>query len=153
MKTLISRLLLVFGLACASFASLAQSVSEPGDPRENRASIAHAMKFVQLIDKGKVSETWPLTGPILHGMTKQADWTATLKSMRLTVGKLKSRKLVMAGFTKVIDGAPDGHYYVVFFASTFDHEPMEEKVILNLQKGKWAVEGYFISPIPKENSP
>jgi len=153
MKKLMSRLLLVFGLACVSFSSLAQSVSDPGDPGENRASIALATKFLQLIDKGQVSETWPLTGPLMRGMVTQANWIATLKSMRLSVGKLKSRKLNMAAFTPAIDGAPDGHYYVVFFTSTFERNTVEEKVILNLSKGEWDVEGYFMTPIPKAKTP
>lgn len=152
MKALMS-LLLVFGLACVSSSSSGQTVSDPGVPDENRASIAIATKFLQLIDKGQVSETWPLTGPLMRGMVTQADWIATLKSMRLTAGKLKSRKLNMAAFTAVIDGAPDGHYYVVFFTSTFERATVEEKVILNLSKGEWDVEGYFMSPIPVAKSP
>ncbi|MFA6984804.1 MAG: DUF4019 domain-containing protein [Arenimonas sp.] len=148
MKTLMSRLLLVFGLACVSFSSPAQTVSDPGDPGENRSSIALATKFLQLIDKGQKSETWPLTGPLLQGMVTRTSWIAGLESMRLPLGKLKARTVDAAAFTAVIDGAPDGHYYVVFFTSQFERAKVEEKVILNLSKGEWDVEGYFITPIP-----
>lgn len=152
MNNFFARFVLLLGLACVSVSAPAQVVSDPGDPEESRATIAIATKFLQILDKGKVSETWAMTGPILKSMVKPADWTTTLTSMRLTVGTLKRRDLQSAAFTKVIDGAPDGHYFVVFFKSQFSHETVEEKVILNLADGEWDVEGYFITPIAQASS-
>lgn len=151
MKALAARLLL--GLACFASGALAQVVSDPGDPAESATTTALATRFVELVDEGKTAETWTSTGPILRSMTTQAEWEAVLKTMRQASAPLKGRALNAARFTKVIDGAPDGHYFVIFFDSTFGSEKFEEKVIYSWAGGKWRVEGYFITPksaLPKQ---
>lgn len=153
MKAFASRLLLVLGLACFAASSHAQIVTDPGDPAESATTSALATKFVALVDLGKTAETWADAGPILRSMTTQAEWEAVLKSMRKDFAPLKARELNSARFTKVIDGAPDGHYFVIFFNSTFGSEKFEEKVIYSRVKGEWKVEGYFITPmseVPKQ---
>ena len=122
-----------------------QTVSDPGDPAERSAAIAAASQFVQLVDQGNRNETWPLTGQYLHDNTTQADWETTVGTMRSAVGNLKNRTLVGAAFTKSINGAPDGHYFFIFYKSQFDRATIEEKVVLNLEGGKWLVAGYFLS--------
>lgn len=147
MKAIASRLLLVLGFACFAAGVQGQAISDPGDPVESATTTALANKFVKLVDQGKTAETWALTGPILRGMSTQPEWEAALKSMRKADAPLKARELTAALFTKVIEGAPDGHYFVVFFASTFGDSKYEEKVIYSLAKGQWKIEGYFITPM------
>lgn len=145
MKSFTSRLLLVLGLACFGANASAQQLTEEGDPAESARTTALATRFVQLVDQGKSAETWASAGPILRSMTNEADWATTLKTMR--PAPLKKRELNAARFTKLIDGAPAGHYFVIFFVTTFGSGKYEEKVIYSRLKGKWVVEGYFLTPI------
>ncbi len=147
MKTFASRLLLVLGLACFYASAHGQVVSDPGDPAESATTTALATRFVALVDLGKTAETWASAGPILRSTTTQAEWEAVLQSMRPASAPLKSRALNAARFTKVIDGAPDGHYFVIFFDSTFGSGKFEEKVIYSRVDGEWKIEGYFITPM------
>ena len=151
MKTFASRLLLLLGLVCFAADARSQALTEAGDPAEAATTTALATRFVKLVDQGKSAETWASTGPILHTMTNPVEWAATLKAMR--AAPLKKRALFAARFTKVIDGAPNGHYFVIFFASTFGKQKYEEKVIYSKVKGKWKVEGYFLTPISDDAAP
>lgn len=145
MNTLTSGLLVAVGLLFGGVDTVAsQALSDPGDPAERRAATASASEFLQLLDKGKIAETWPRTGKYIRSNLAQAAWVTSLRAMRLPAGALKSRTVITAVFAKRLDGAPDGHYFVVFFDSRFARANVEEKVIVNLEGKQWRVEGYFL---------
>jgi hypothetical protein len=69
-----------------------------------------------------------------------------LKAARDPLGKVQSRKLVKATYTKSLPGAPDGDYVVMQYESSFEHKQSAIETITGAldKDGKWRVSGYFI---------
>jgi hypothetical protein len=73
-------------------------------------------------------------------------WQKTLKANRRHLGKVVSRKLKSATYTKTLPNAPEGEYVVIQYDTSFENRanaietvtPMKEK------DGKWRVAGYYI---------
>ena len=73
-------------------------------------------------------------------------WQNTLHATRDPLGKIVSREMKSAGYTKSLPGVPDGEYVVFQYSTSFEHKqaaigtvtPMFEK------DGRWKVSGYFI---------
>lgn len=151
-RFMLAMLVLVPALFAASGAN-AQQLSDPGDPVESAAASKVATRFLQQVDAGKVAGTWVLTGPYLHGLTDSAGWTKLHTDLRASSGPLKSRKFEGAVFAKELDGAPKGHYFVVFFTSRFANFTAEEKVALNLVGKAWRIEGYYLTKEPDSKQP
>ena len=151
-RAMLAMLVLITALLAAAGAG-AQQLSDPGDPAENAAASKVATRFLQQVDAGKVAGTWALTGPYLHGLTDSAGWTKLHTDLRASSGALKSRKLEGAVFAKELEGAPKGHYFVVFFTSRFANFTAEEKVALNLVGKVWRIEGYYLTKEPAPGQP
>ena len=62
------------------------------------------------------------------------------------LGKVESRKLKSAAYTKTLPGAPDGEYVKIQYHNRFEHkQEAVETVVQMLDKdGNWRVSGYFI---------
>ena len=78
-------------------------------------------------------------------MTKD-QWQSLLAANRAPQGKVLSRKLKSATYTKTLPNAPEGEYVVIQYDTDFEHKPAAvETVVPMLDKdGKWRVSGYFI---------
>ncbi len=73
-------------------------------------------------------------------------WQGMLHTTRDLLGKLVSRTVKSASYTKTLPGAPDGEYGVIQYDSSFEHKQSAvETVVPMLDKdGKWRISGYFI---------
>jgi hypothetical protein len=71
---------------------------------------------------------------------------SALTGARQPLGKLVSRKLKSATYTKTAPGAPDGEYVVIQYETSFaDKASAVETITPMLDKdGQWRVSGYFI---------
>jgi hypothetical protein len=142
-------LVAVLGLGACSFRvgepPKKQVLTNPGDPAESAEAVRAAEAMLHLVDEGKADATWSLTGDYIHQTANETAWVGTIKFMRGTSGPLRKRSLVGARFTPTIENAPPGHYFGVFYTTEFANLTAEEKVILNLEHGKWMVVGYFMS--------
>jgi hypothetical protein len=58
---------------------------------------------------------------------------------------MTSRSLKSADYRRSLPGAPDGEYFVIQFATSFDRkESAVETVTAIKDKGAWRAAGYFI---------
>jgi hypothetical protein len=78
-------------------------------------------------------------------VTKE-EWKSKLRASRDPLGKMLSRKLKGATYTKTLPGAPDGEYVVVQYESSFEHKQSAVETITPMldKDGMWRVSGYFI---------
>ena len=62
------------------------------------------------------------------------------------LGKVHSRTLKTATYTKSLPGAPDGEYVVIQYESSFEHKQSAIETVTPMldTDGKWRVSGYFI---------
>jgi hypothetical protein len=105
-----------------------------------------AESWLALVDDGKYGESWDQAATIFKGAVTKADWQSKVGAVRGPLGKLVSRKLKSAQYTKTLPGAPDGEYVVLHYDSSFEHKQSAvETVVPMLDKdGQWRVSGYFI---------
>jgi hypothetical protein len=146
MKRLLLALALVCGFVlpvCAHSAE--QATYDAGDPAENKAVRVVAMQFLQEIDGGRVGNTWPLVGDYLRAILTRAEWEQGIVDARAGRSPA-SRDLLGALFTRKLDDAREGHFFIVVYKTRYGSQWFQERVVLTLQDKQWKVDGYWILP-------
>ena len=135
---LASTLILTLWL-CAS-----ASAQAPQKPEQLAQQSSDA--WLVLVDSGKYADSWDEAAQSFKAAVTKDQWQSALGSVRTPQGKILSRKLKNATYTKTLPNAPDGEYVVIQYDTNFEHKPgAVETVVPMLDKdGKWRVSGYFI---------
>ena len=102
--------------------------------------------WLVLVDSGKYADSWQEASQLFKAAVTKEQWQSALRGSRDPLGKLLSRKVKSATYTKTLPGAPDGEYVVIQYESSFEHKQSAvETITPTLDKdGKWRVSGYFI---------
>ena len=105
-----------------------------------------AQEWLALVDGNQLIESWQKLDPAFAKMVGKKKWTASLAKIRGPLGKLGSRKLKSAEYTKELPGAPEGEYVVLLFDVSFDlRKAATEKVTMILGKDLlWRAAGYSV---------
>jgi hypothetical protein len=105
-----------------------------------------AESWLTLVDAGKYGNSWQEAASMFKAAVNKEQWEHMLKAARDPLGKVQSRKLVKATYTKSLPGAPDGDYIVMQYESSFEHKQSAIETITGAldKDGKWRVSGYFI---------
>lgn len=105
-----------------------------------------ADSWLALVDKADYSASWDQSAEILKGAVTKEQWGKALANSRGQFGKVLSRKLKSATFTTTLPGAPDGHYVVILYETSFENKKSAvETITPQLAKdGQWRVSGYYI---------
>ena len=116
------------------------------DQSTEKAAQKVAESWLSLIDSGEYLESWNEAAQIFKQKISLQQWKTSLESVRIPLGKLKSRRFKTATYTETLPGAPDGKYVVIQYETTFDKkESAIETVTPMMEKdGQWKVSGYFI---------
>lgn len=129
----------------AAIAWMPKAVSQTLQKPEDLA-MASAQSWLTLIDSEKYAESWQEASTVFKANLTQEQWVGTVKSVRSQFGKVLSRKVKSAKYTRSLPGAPDGEYVVLQFDTSFANKKAAvETLTPALDKdGKWRVSGYFI---------
>jgi uncharacterized protein DUF4019 len=102
--------------------------------------------WLALVDSGKYADSWQDAASPFKARVSKEQWQSMVGSVRDPLGKMLSRRLKSATYTKTLPGAPDGEYVVIQYDSSFEHKQSAvETVTPTLDKdGKWRVSGYYI---------
>ena len=105
-----------------------------------------ADSWLALVDAGKYANSWDEAAELFRAAVTKDQWLNALNSTRSPLGKLVSRNLKSATYTKTLPGAPDGEYVVLQYQTSFEYKSSAiETVTPMLDKdGQWRVSGYFI---------
>jgi uncharacterized protein DUF4019 len=138
-ETKVTLALLLTFLLCVPAVSQAQQVSEKLAQQSSESWIA-------LVDSGKYAQSWDEAAQFFRAAVTKEQWQGMLHATREPLGKLVSRTVKSANYTKTLPGAPDGEYVVIQYDTFFEHKQSAvETVVPMLDKdGKWRVSGYFI---------
>ncbi|MGB7845934.1 MAG: DUF4019 domain-containing protein, partial [Candidatus Acidiferrum sp.] len=131
--------LLVF--AIWSKTAPAQTQQKPVDLAQKSAEA-----WLALTDSGKYSESWDQASTAFKAAVSQAKWVDMVAPVRSPLGKVISRTLKNANYTKTLPGAPDGEYVVIQFSTSFENKKESVETITPMldKDGKWRVSGYYI---------
>jgi hypothetical protein len=132
----IGALSLLAVLLCAS-----SGVGKPEDLAQKSAQ-----EWLALVDSGKYAESWDEASQFFQSAVTKDQWQGMLHSVRDPLGKVVSRKLKSANYTKTLPGVPDGDYVVIQYDTSFAHKQSATETITPLldKNGQWRVSGYFI---------
>lgn len=105
-----------------------------------------AESWLALVDSGKYGESWEQASQFFKAAVTKEQWQSALRASREPLGKVLSRNLKSAVFTKTLPGAPDGEYVVIQYDSSFEHKHSAVETITPMleKDGKWKVSGYYI---------
>lgn len=116
------------------------------DPEKEKAAITEALKWLGTVDDGKYADSWNAAAQIFKSAVNEEQWVQSLQAVRKPLGNLISRETRNAAYKTSLPGAPDGHYVVIQFQTSFENKKSAiETVTPMLDKdGNWRVSGYYI---------
>ncbi len=140
MKSSTLPVLLALGLA------LVVNAGSGTPPTREQAAQAAAEGWLAQVDAGKYAESWDKMSAGFKKAVSKRKWTSTVTEIRKPLGKLVSRKLVSAEYTKDLPGAPEGEYVVIKFESSFEHKPAAVETVTPIleQDLLWRVSIYSV---------
>ena len=102
--------------------------------------------WLALVDSGKYADSWQESSQLFKAHVTREQWQSMLRASRDPLGKMLSRKLKNATYTKTLPGAPDGEYVVIQYESSFEHKQSAVETVTPMldKDGKWRVSGYYI---------
>jgi hypothetical protein len=123
---------------------LAVPAMPQGSPEE--AGKTAASLWLQLLDAGKYADSWKEAASSFRNAVTKEQWEKAMHASREPLGKMISRKLKSATYTRTMPGAPDGEYVVVQYDTSFEHKQTAIETVTPLldTDGNWRVSGYFI---------
>ena len=131
-------LLLTLSLAVCA---VAQAQQKPEELAQQSAD-----SWLALVDSGKHADSWQEASSIFKAHVSKDQWPSIVRAAREPLGKMLTRKLKSATYTKTLPGAPDGDYVVIQYESSFEHKKSAVETVTPMldQDGTWKVSGYFI---------
>jgi len=105
-----------------------------------------AESWLALVDAGKYAESWDQAAQLFRTSVTKEQWASKIRAARDPLGKVLSRKLKSANYTKTLPGVPDGEYVVIQYETSFEHKQSAVETITPMldKDGTWRVAGYFI---------
>lgn len=113
---------------------------------KEKSAVSAAEKWLGIVDEGKYVESWKEAAEYFRNAVKQDQWEQTAQATRQPLGKLVSRKVSSTSYKTSLPGAPDGEYFVIQFATSFENKKSAVETVTPMKDkdGKWKVSGYFI---------
>jgi hypothetical protein len=105
-----------------------------------------AKPWLALVDSGKYGESWEQAAQFFKAALTKEQWQSALRASRRPLGKVLTRNLKSATFTKTLPGAPDGEYVVIQYESSFEHKQAAVETVTPMldKDGQWRVSGYYV---------
>ncbi|MGH7432407.1 MAG: DUF4019 domain-containing protein [Candidatus Methylomirabilales bacterium] len=116
------------------------------DQAAEKAAVEAASQWVALVDEGKYLQSWDNAAGYFKAAVKKDQWEASLSAARKPLGKVLSRNLKAKQYATRLPGAPDGHYVVIQYETSFERKASAIETITPMREkdGKWRVAGYYI---------
>jgi len=152
MKPLARRLALTFLAASllplppAAFAQTPAATPPATQPADTAAGQAAAEQWLALVDAGDYAGSWRAAASYFQGALDGAKWTASIGPVRQPLGKMLTRKLLVARFSSQMPGAPDGRYVFLQFQTDFENKKTAVETVVPMldRDGHWRVSGYYV---------
>jgi uncharacterized protein DUF4019 len=123
-----------------------QAAAKTGEEAAKMAAEEAAKGWLALVDSGEYGQSWRDAADLFKKQLTVEQWDKAVKSAREPLGKLLSRTVRVAEYTRTLPGAPDGEYVVIAYDSSFENKKQAAETVVPLKEkdGVWKVSGYFI---------
>ena len=139
---------MVHRIACLVAVVLALSVlpAMAEDSEKEKAAVSAAVKWLNMVDEGKYSDSWKEAAEYFRNMIKQEQLNHSLQAVREPLGEVVSRQVKSTTYTTSLSGAPDGEYVVIQFDTSFENKKAAIETVTPMmdKDGTWRVTGYYI---------
>ncbi len=117
-----------------------------GDQAAEQAAEKAAESWLTLVDSSNYGASWDQAASVFKARVNREQWEKAARIVRAPLGKLKSRTLSSAKYTRQLPGVPDGQYVVIQYDTSFENKNSAVETITPMldKDGKWKVAGYFI---------
>ena len=108
-------------------------------------AVATATTWLLVVDTGKYAESFAMFPARIRsgGNEFEKNWISFLRVKRAPLGRVLSRKLDKAWFTRTLPGSPDGYYEFFHYNTSFQHKiQAAESIVLTKESGHWQVSAY-----------
>jgi len=135
----------VLGIIVAGFMFTAAPAPAQDADKVTKAEAA-ALAWLALTDAGDYPRSWDQAAGYFQASISKPNWIHAVGNVRQPLGRLISRKVRSAKYTRSLPGAPDGEYVIIQYDTQFEtKDGAIETVTPLLEKdGSWKVSGYFI---------
>lgn len=105
-----------------------------------------ANQWLAIVDQENYAGSWDAAAPAFRNAVPKQQWIYAMKANRAPLGNVLSRKVKSATYATSLPGAPDGHYVVIEYDSSFEHKQSAIETVTPSQgaDGRWKVSGYYI---------
>lgn len=109
-------------------------------------AVGAAQDWLKLVDASKYKESYTESASFFRSKIASAQWEQMVSAVRSPLGKVLSRKLKAKQAATTLPGAPDGHYVVIQFDTSFEKRGIAVETITPMLDSdqKWRVSGYYI---------
>jgi Protein of unknown function (DUF4019) len=115
-------------------------------PKPEVGAQTAAEKWLALVDEGQYVESWQILAAKFKEAVSKRKWKSTIAEIRSPLGKVVSRKLTSAEYTKDLPGAPEGEYVVLTFDTNFQNKTNAVETVTPVLGMDliWRVSGYSV---------
>lgn len=128
----------------------ALSLAGLGHAERSRSSTVDAVRaadgWLDLVDQGKVAESWDATAALFKAAVTKEQWRSALSAARAPLARPRSRKLKAKRVVTPLAGALRGKYVVIDYASVYENELEATEIVTPMldTDGQWRIASYFI---------
>lgn len=129
------------------FATPASGVSPATDiNRDVKPALEAANLWLGLVDINRAEQSWEQAAAVFQRSLPADAWTQSLSAARAPLGKVQSRKVKDAVFTRTIPGQPEGEYVVIQYDTAFQNKADGQEMVTMVYgvDGRWRVAGYLV---------
>ena len=132
-------------LSALSLAGLGHAARGRSSTAELEA-VRAADGWLDLVDQGKVAESWDATAELFKSAVTKEQWRSALCAARAPLARPLSRKLKAKRVVTPLTGALRGQYVVIDYASVYENalEATETVTPMLDADGQWRIVSYFI---------
>ena len=116
------------------------------DSDAKAAALAAANTWLLLIDAERYDESWENSSRLFQTAVPKEKWLQAMAGAKKPLGKNLSRKLKSKDYHTSMPDAPDGHYVVIKFVTSFENKKNTIETVTPMldTDGIWRVSGYYI---------
>jgi len=118
-----------------------------GSPQDSQEQATNAAEsWLVLLDAGNFAESWEAASSLVKNAVSKDQWIQSMESASQMFGHPIKRTLKTRKYLTSLPGAPDGHYVVIQYDTTFEKKQSAVETVTPMLEsdGQWKVSGYRI---------
>lgn len=115
-------------------------------PELPAAAEALSESLFEMLDQGRLRETYALTAPVVRGAETESSWYGQVSSERESMGDALSRRLARVEKLDRFADLPRGVYLIAVYDTSFTTHPESQEIVVMVETddGRYELAGYRV---------